>query len=61
VHVRRISGRRFVDTVAVLARGADGRPEVKSALTRGTDGETVVGTAWPVLARLLDLDPGVVP
>jgi pilus assembly protein CpaF len=61
VHVRRSSGRRFVDTVAVLARGADGTPHVMSALTRGTDEETVVGSAWPVLARLLDLDPGVVP
>src|SRR5471030_476483 len=61
VHVRRSAGRRFVDTVAVLARGSDGRPEVKSAPTRGANGETVVGTAWPQLARLLDLDPGVVP
>ena len=61
VHVRRSSGRRHVDTVAVLARTADGRPEVKSALTRGTDGETMVGPAWPALARLLDLDPAVVP
>jgi len=55
VHVRRSSGRRFVDTVAVMARGAQDRPEVKSALMRGTDGETVIGPAWPVLARLLDL------
>jgi pilus assembly protein CpaF len=61
VHVRRCSGRRFVDTVAILARGADGRPEVKSALARGADGETVIGLAWPRLARLLDLDPGQVP
>jgi len=61
VHVRRSLGHRFVDTVAVLAGGAHGRPEVKSALMRGTDGETVIGPAWPVLARLLDLDPGVVP
>ena len=61
VHVRRSSGRRFVDTVAVLAQGPDGRPEVRSALTRGTDGQTVVGTAWPVLARMLDLDPGLIP
>ena len=61
VHVRRSSGRRHVDTVAVLARTADGRPEVESALTRGTDGETMVGPAWPALARLLDLDPAVVP
>jgi len=61
VHVRRSSGRRHVDTVAVLARAADGRPEVESALTRGTDGETMVGPAWPALARLLDLDPAVVP
>ena len=61
VHVRRSSGRRHVDTVAVLARAADGRPEVESALTRGTDGETVVGPAWPALARLLDLNPAVVP
>ncbi|MBE3075679.1 MAG: TadA family conjugal transfer-associated ATPase [Actinobacteria bacterium] len=55
VHVRRSSGRRFVDTVAVMARGAQDRPEVKSALMRGNDGETVIGPAWPVLARLLDL------
>jgi pilus assembly protein CpaF len=61
VHVRRRSGRRFVDTVAVLARGADGRPEVESALTRGVVGETVIGPAWPVLAGLLNLDPDVVP
>jgi pilus assembly protein CpaF len=61
VHVRRSSGRRFVDTVAVLARGADGRPEVESALTRGVVGETVIGPAWPVLAGLLNLDPDVVP
>jgi len=61
VHVRRGSGRRFVDTVAVLARGADGRPEVESALTRGAVGETVIGPAWPVLAGLLNLDPDVVP
>jgi len=50
-----------VDTVAVLARGADGRPEVESALTRGVVGETVIGPAWPVLAGLLNLDPDVVP
>jgi pilus assembly protein CpaF len=61
VHVRRGSGRRFVDTVAVLARGGDGRPEVRSALLRGADGETVIGPAWPDLAGLLDLDSGVVP
>jgi len=61
VHVRRSCGLRFVDTVAVLARGPDGRPEVRSALTKGIDGETVTGCAWPVLARLLDLDPAMVP
>jgi len=61
VHVRRGSGRRFVDTVAVLDRGADGRPEVRSALLRGADGETEIGPAWAVLAGLLDLDSGVVP
>ena len=61
VHVRRSSARRFVDTVAVLARGPDGRPEVRSALTRGTDGETVIGPAWPDLAGLLDLDSRGVP
>ena len=61
VHVRRSTGRRFVDTVAVLARGVDGRPEVKSALSRGAHGETVVGSVWPVLAGLLDLDPRVIP
>lgn len=61
VHVRRSSGRRYVDTVAILARGTDGRPEVESALTRGADGETVIGPAWPALARLLNLDPDVVP
>jgi pilus assembly protein CpaF len=55
VHLRRSSGRRFVDTVAVLARGADGRPEVLSALGRASDGETAIGPAWPVLTRLLDL------
>ena len=61
VHVRRGSGRRIVDTVAVLARGAEGRPQVESALMRGGAGETVIGPAWPALARLLDLDPDVVP
>ena len=55
VHLRRSSGRRFVDTVAVLVRGSDGRPEVRSALCRGADGRTVVGPAWGVLATLLDL------
>jgi len=61
VHLRRSSGLRFVDTVAVLARGAQGRPEVKSALMRGADGETVIGPAWSALARLLDLDSDRVP
>jgi pilus assembly protein CpaF len=61
VHVRRSSACRFVDTVAVLARGTDGRPEVESALTRLADGTTATCPAWPALARLLDLDPGVVP
>lgn len=61
VHVRRSSGKRVVDTVAVLARGRDGRPEVESALTRGGVGETLIGHAWPALARLLNLDPDVVP
>ncbi len=61
VHLRRSSGRRFVDTVAVLARGADGFPEVESALARGVDADTVVGTAWPDLAHLLGLDAAVVP
>ena len=61
VHLRRSSGRRFVDTVAVLARGANGAPEVEPALARGADADTVVGTAWPDLAHLLGLDPTVVP
>ena len=61
VHLSRGSGRRFVDTVAVLARGADGRPEVASALTRGVAGQTAIGPSWPALARLLNLDPNVVP
>ena len=61
VHVRRSSGRRFVDTVALLARGTDGRPEVKPALTRRDQSDTVVGEAWPTLAQLLGLDPAVVP
>ena len=55
VHVRRNSGRRFVDTLAVLVRGVDGRPDVRSALVRGTDGETAAGPAWHVLAKLLNL------
>jgi pilus assembly protein CpaF len=55
VHLRRSAGHRFVDTVAVLARGAGGRPEVKSALRRGADGETVTGPAWRALAGLLGL------
>ena len=55
VHLRRSSGRRLVDTVAVLARGSDGRPAVSSALARGPGGETVAGPAWRVLAGLLDL------
>ena len=61
VHVRRSSGRRVVDTVAVLARGAAGIPQVESALVRGGAGETVTGPAWPALALLLNLDPVVVP
>ena len=61
VHVRRSSGRRFVDTVALLARGTDGRPEVKPALTRRDQSDTVLGEAWPTLAQLLGLDPAVVP
>lgn len=61
VHLRRSSGRRFVDVVAVLARGAGGRPVVEAALTRGVLGETVVGPGWPDLAMLLDLDPEVIP
>ncbi|MEP7017962.1 MAG: TadA family conjugal transfer-associated ATPase [Actinomycetota bacterium] len=61
VHLRRSSGRRFVDTVAVLGRAADGRPEVIPALSRGTDDHTVIGKSWPTFASLLDLDPGVVP
>ncbi len=61
VHVRRSSGRRVVDTVAVLARGAEGRPQVESALGRGGAGETVIGPGWPALALLLNLDPDVVP
>ena len=61
VHVRRGSARRFVDTVAVLARGPDGRPEVRSALRRGADGQTVTGPAWPDLAGLLGLDSRMVP
>jgi pilus assembly protein CpaF len=61
VHVRRSSGRRYVDTVAVLARARDGRPEVESALIRGTEGQTVTGPGWSALAELLDLDPGSVP
>ena len=66
VHLRRSSGRRFVDTVAVLSRRPDGRPVVRSALTRGAGGETVAGPAWRALAGLLDLsdvpdlDPGPV-
>ncbi|MBC7559857.1 MAG: TadA family conjugal transfer-associated ATPase [Dermatophilaceae bacterium] len=55
VHLRRSAGHRFVDTVAVLARGAGGRPEVRSALSRDADGETVTGPAWRTLARLLGL------
>ncbi|MEO8556005.1 MAG: TadA family conjugal transfer-associated ATPase [Actinomycetota bacterium] len=61
VHVRRSAGLRFVDTVAVLARGADGSPEVASALSRGATGQTAIGPSWPALARLLNLDPDVVP
>jgi pilus assembly protein CpaF len=55
VHLRRSSGLRLVDTVAVLARGADGRPEVVSALIRGADGEPVTGPGWCLLAGLLCL------
>lgn len=61
VHVRRRSGRRVVDTVAVLARGAEGRPQVEAALGRGEAGETVIGPGWPALALLLNLDPEVFP
>ena len=55
VHLRRSSGRRFVDTVAVLSGGADGRPEVRSALMRGAGGETEAGPAWRSLSGLLGL------
>jgi pilus assembly protein CpaF len=55
VHLRRSAGLRLVDTVAVLARGADGRPEVRSALIRGADGEMLTGPGWCVLAGLLGL------
>lgn len=55
VHLRRQCGRRVVDTVAVLARGAHGGPEVRSALMTGADGATVAGPSWPVLAGLLEL------
>jgi pilus assembly protein CpaF len=61
VHLRRSAGHRFVDTVGVLARGTGDRPEVKSALIRDADGETVTGPAWRVLAGLLDLGSGLVP
>ena len=63
VHLRRSSGHRFVDTVAVLSRRPDGRPVVRSALTRGAGGETVAGPAWRALAGLLDLSdvPGLDP
>jgi pilus assembly protein CpaF len=55
VHLRRSSGHRFVDTVAVLTRTADGRPEVRSALSGDSEGATSLGPAWPFLARLLEL------
>jgi pilus assembly protein CpaF len=61
VHVRRSSGLRFVDTVAVLARGGDGRPEVRSALVRGADGQDARGPAWSALAELLDLSDRLDP
>lgn len=67
VHVRRSSGCRFVDTVAVLVRRADGRPVVEAALVSGADGQTRVGPAWHLLARMLglaeslDREPGPVP
>lgn len=61
VHVRRSSGHRFVDALAVLARGADGRPAAEPALFKGSCGETVAGPAWPALALLLGLDPALVP
>ena len=61
VHVRRSPGSRFVDNLAVIARGTDGRPEVEPALIRGADGSTVVGTGWPALAKLVGLDAAVVP
>jgi pilus assembly protein CpaF len=61
VHVRRISGRRVVDTVAIIARAPDGRPDVVSALRRGPGDETEIGPGWPALAQLLDLDIHHVP
>jgi pilus assembly protein CpaF len=61
VHVRRSPGRRFVDTLAVITRGADGRPEVEPALSRGADGGTVVGTGWLALSKLLGVDAAVIP
>jgi pilus assembly protein CpaF len=65
VHLRRRSGRRYVETVGVVTRGDRGGPEVQSALLAGAAGEMVVGSGWPLLARLLDLpeppdlEPGV--
>jgi len=61
VHVRRSSACRFVDTVAVLARGADGRPVVNAALLRGADGGASVGPGWGALAGLLGLAESLSP
>jgi pilus assembly protein CpaF len=48
--------RRRVETIGVLVRGPDGRPEVRDGLTSG-QGEDARGAGWPVLLEVLGMSP----
>ena len=58
LHVRRghgpgPAGRRCLAEVAVVERGADGRPRVRPALAAAPGGRGGTGPGWPRLAELL--------
>jgi pilus assembly protein CpaF len=48
--------RRRVETIGVLVRGSDGRPEVRDALTSGP-AEDGRGPGWPLLLEVLGVSP----
>ena len=54
-HVRRSGSRRYVDTVALLARDDRGAPAVVPASSASTDGMRR-DRAWPALAALLQVE-----